>query len=73
MQLDEKFQIFELDNKYSVAVRASGTEPKIKFYMFGNENARQKSELPEIKNKVSEKLDQLAKYITEDAHRRAEL
>src|SRR5207249_2251890 len=34
----EKMLIYELENGSRIAVRGSGTEPKIKFYMFANVN-----------------------------------
>ncbi|MFR6034518.1 MAG: hypothetical protein ACLUKN_15920 [Bacilli bacterium] len=35
----EKFFFYTLENGYSFAIRASGTEPKIKFYAFAKEDA----------------------------------
>lgn len=66
----ENFFMFELENDYKVAVRASGTEPKVKFYLFGQENAPGRDALPEVKKKVSGTLSALAKWIRSDAHER---
>ncbi len=51
--------IFDLaqDGNY-VAVRPSGTEPKVKFYMFVREEA-QADDLPAVKAALEERLDQL--------------
>ena len=61
-----------LDNGYTFAARGSGTEPKIKFYLFGNEKAADAATLPAAKAKVRQTLDALKKFIAEDAKRRAE-
>ena len=44
-----------------VAVRPSGTEPKVKFYMFDYEPAEQIHELSAVKAQLSARLDALAK------------
>ena len=44
----ENFHILELENNFTYAVRASGTEPKIKFYVFGNETVSDQRELSNI-------------------------
>ena len=43
-----------------LAVRPSGTEPKVKFYLFGYVAAEQIADLGETKLRVAERLDQLA-------------
>ena len=68
----EKFYYIELENGYYYAVRASGTEPKIKFYLFGKEIVNQMEDLDEIKNRVSDQLISLSTGIEKDAHQRAE-
>ena len=45
-----------LDGNY-VAVRPSGTEPKIKLYMFAFEPAEQLANLDEAKSMLAERLD----------------
>ena len=44
-----------------VAVRPSGTEPKVKFYMFAYEPAEQIHDLGAVKEELSARLDALAK------------
>ncbi len=43
-----------------VAVRPSGTEPKVKFYMFDFEPAEQIHDLAAVKQQLSDRLDRLA-------------
>jgi phosphoglucomutase len=52
----EKFFFYTLENGYSFAIRASGTEPKIKFYAFGVENASNMEELARAKLEARERL-----------------
>ncbi len=64
--------LVSLANGYSFAARGSGTEPKMKFYLFANETVADAAELPAIKAKVRATLDALSKLIEADAKRRAE-
>ena len=70
----EKMSIFELENRTRIAVRGSGTEPKIKYYLFAQrlpENGEfDSAELDQIKSKVEEKLKQLWDWLQEDAQSR---
>ncbi|REK17263.1 MAG: phospho-sugar mutase [Planctomycetota bacterium] len=50
----------ELDGTY-VAVRPSGTEPKVKFYMFTYEPAEQLANLDDTKQELHERLDKLGR------------
>ena len=43
-----------------VAVRPSGTEPKVKFYMFDYEPAEQIHDLADVKTQLAQRLDRLA-------------
>ena len=61
-----------LANGYSFAARGSGTEPKMKFYLFANEKVGHAAELPAVKAKVRTTLDALIKLIEADAKARAE-
>jgi phosphomannomutase len=51
-----------------VAVRPSGTEPKVKFYMFTYEPAEMLHNLDETKSELKARLDSLAKDLTAFAH-----
>ena len=48
-----------------VAVRPSGTEPKVKYYMFTFEPAEQLANLDDAKSQLAERLDDLAKELAE--------
>jgi phosphoglucomutase len=61
-----------LSNGYSFAARGSGTEPKMKFYLFASEKAGSASELATVKARVNSTLDQLSQLIESDAKHRAE-
>jgi phosphoglucomutase len=56
---------FDLADGRSFAVRPSGTEPKIKFYLFGKSAAC--SDLTAVKQAVSDSLASLWKWIEKDA------
>ncbi|MGH7997118.1 MAG: phospho-sugar mutase [Opitutaceae bacterium] len=61
-----------LANGYRYAARGSGTEPKMKFYLFAREPAGSLAELPAVKARVRAELDGLKGFIEADARRRAE-
>lgn len=61
-----------LANGYSFAERGSGTESKMKFYLFANERVASAVELPAVKARVRATLDGLNKLIDADAKARAE-
>ncbi|MEO6006399.1 MAG: phospho-sugar mutase [Opitutus sp.] len=61
-----------LSNGYSFAARGSGTEPKMKFYLFASDKAKSASELATVKTRVKATLDELSKVIEADAKTRAE-
>ena len=61
-----------LSNGYKFAARGSGTEPKMKFYLFANEKVGSATELPAVKAKTRTTLDGLIKLIEADARMRAE-
>ncbi len=61
-----------LANGYSFAARGSGTEPKMKFYLFASEKVAAVSELAGVKDKVRATLAGLNKLIEADAKARAE-
>src|SRR5256886_10084266 len=70
----EEMSIFELEDRTRIAVRGSGTEPKIKYYLFAQcrpENGKfDSAELERIKKEVGERLDQLWDWLQEDAQLR---
>lgn len=64
--------IVTLANGYSFAARGSGTEPKMKFYLFAHESVGAAAELPAVKTRVRQTLDALNRLIEADARKRAE-
>jgi phosphoglucomutase len=64
----EKMLFVDLEDGRSFAVRPSGTEPKIKFYLFGKADAG--GDLADTKTKVREGLDRLWSWIEADAAKR---
>ncbi len=67
----ENFIIMQLENGFSVAIRPSGTEPKIKYYLFGCGD-KNPADLEKSKEEVNEKVNSLANWLLTDAKRRAE-
>lgn len=68
----QDFYFLEFENGYSCAVRASGTEPKIKFYMFAREEVSDASKLDEIKASTKATLELIKSALDKDARERAE-
>ena len=68
----QDFFIFELDNGYSCAVRGSGTEPKIKYYLYGRDPVPEPSALPEARARVARTLSEISARVEADARGRAE-
>lgn len=64
--------VVTLSNGYSYAARGSGTEPKMKFYLFASDKVASAAELPKVKASVRATLDQLSGAIERDAKERAE-
>jgi phosphoglucomutase len=64
--------IVTLDNGYSFAARGSGTEPKMKFYLFASRPVQSAADLPAAKAKTKATLDALKALIEADARKRAE-
>ena len=67
----EVFFFLELEGGYSFAVRASGTEPKIKFYVFGSEPVEDASSLPSVKKQTISSVGHLLDDILGDARSKA--
>ena len=61
-----------LANGYSFAARGSGTEPKMKFYLFAHAKAANAGELKTVKVQVKTELDRVRALIEADAKKRAE-
>jgi phosphoglucomutase len=70
----EKMSIFKLADQTRIAVRPSGTEPKIKYYLFAQRRPESgkfdSAELSSIKAKVGEQLDRLWAWLQKDAEAR---
>lgn len=67
----EKMLIFELADKTRVAVRGSGTEPKIKYYLFGQRRPQTGNftpdQLSKIKSDIGQRLESLWQWLQNDA------
>jgi phosphoglucomutase len=61
-----------LANGYTFAARGSGTEPKMKFYVFAKAPVKDAAELPVVKAAVKIELDRVKALIEADAQKRAE-
>ncbi|MDR0595574.1 MAG: phospho-sugar mutase [Puniceicoccales bacterium] len=66
---EQKFFFVELENGCKYAVRASGTEPKIKFYMFCE--GKVSENLDSEKRRVEALLKKMKEYLERDANERA--
>lgn len=61
-----------LANGYTFAARGSGTEPKMKFYVFAKAAVSDAAALPAVKAAVKTELDRVKALIEADAKQRAE-
>jgi phosphoglucomutase len=70
----EKMSIFELEDKTRIAVRGSGTEPKIKYYIFAQRRPNGEKfgaeQLLKIKSEVTQRLETVWKWTERDAQAR---
>jgi phosphoglucomutase len=70
----EKMLIFELADHTRIAVRASGTEPKIKYYLFAQRRPTAEKlspeELTHARKEVGQQLSALWEWLKADAERR---
>jgi phosphoglucomutase len=66
----EKMTVFGLADGCRIAVRPSGTEPKIKFYMFGKREELDQQTLPAAKQELHESLTRLWEWLQADAKAR---
>jgi phosphomannomutase len=67
----ERMLIFDLGDGFRVAVRASGTEPKMKCYFFGKRSVQNGEDLMRAKKELAGELDELWKWTQTDAQKRA--
>lgn len=67
----ERFFMLNLANGYRYAVRGSGTEPKIKFYLFAHEAVRNRNELAAVQEETATEIRKFGEAIAADAKRRA--
>ena len=68
----QDFYFLELSNGYSFAVRGSGTEPKIKFYVFGRSEVLDPEDLIKVKAVAAVEMQSVLAAIEADARVRAE-
>jgi phosphoglucomutase len=70
----EKMLIFEMADKTRIAVRGSGTEPKIKYYLFGarlpKNRKLSREELARAKDEIGARLEALWNWLQKDANQR---
>jgi len=70
----QKMSIFELADKTRIAVRGSGTEPKIKYYIFAQRRPEREKftaeQLTKIKSEIGERLEKIWAWIETDGRRR---
>lgn len=70
----QKMSIFELKDKTRIAVRGSGTEPKIKYYMFAQRRPESgkftAEQLQKIKSETTQRLESVWEWLEKDAHAR---
>ena len=70
----EKMLIFELADKTRIAVRGSGTEPKIKYYLFGarlpTNGKLSREELGRARAEIGQRMDALWNWLRADAEQR---
>ena len=67
----ERMLMFDLGEGFRVAVRASGTEPKMKCYFFGKRKVGANEDLAKAKRELATELEQLWEWTRTDARGRA--
>ena len=65
----ENFLQLSMENGFSIAIRPSGTEPKIKYYLFGCGD-RNPANLDESKREIQHNIESMASWLVEDAKSR---
>ena len=68
----ERMLIFDLGEGFRVAVRASGTEPKMKCYFFGKRKVGATEDLGRAKQELAGELNELWSWTQADAEKRAQ-
>ena len=68
----ERMLMFDLGEGFRVAVRASGTEPKMKIYFFGKRKVGAGDDLTKAKKELAGELEKLWEWTRQDAVRRAQ-
>ena len=68
----ERMLIFDLGEGFRVAVRASGTEPKMKCYFFGKRKVGATEDLGRAKQELAGELNELWGWTQADAKKRAQ-
>jgi len=63
----EKMLMFDLGEGFRVAVRASGTEPKMKIYFFGKRKVEANGDLGKAKKELAAELERLWDWTKQDA------
>ena len=67
--VEQNFIFITLENDFHVAIRPSGTEPKIKYYLFGSGEASPDN-LQESKDSINNMLTTVGNWLVENAHER---
>jgi phosphoglucomutase len=68
----ERMLMFDLGEGFRVAVRASGTEPKMKIYFFGKRKVGASEDLAKAKRELAGELEKLWEWTHQDALERAQ-
>ena len=64
--------MFDLGEGFRVAVRASGTEPKMKCYFFGKRKLGAGDDLSKAKKELAGELEKLWEWTKKDAMQRSQ-
>jgi len=67
--VEQNFIFITLENDFNVAIRPSGTEPKIKYYLFGSGEVSP-TNLQESKDSINNMLTTVGDWLVENAHER---
>jgi phosphoglucomutase len=63
----QDFYLVKLANGYQYAVRGSGTEPKIKFYVFASSDVESAAALADVKSTTQAEVERIKQAIIDDA------